>query len=597
MRIIKIIINNFRGVKKSEIYFPNHGVLVGDSNVGKSTIFEAIDLVLGPERMRKKPVIDEHDFFAGDYLSLEKKLIKINIEVTAVNLNKEQETYFKDHIEWWDINQGQILDSPPPEATDANTVLSAIRFSFEGKYDEEEDDFIGNTYFQHPLRDDGGKNHLSTKDKRMCGFLFLRTLRTGSRALSLERGSLLDIILNIKEIKINMWEEILEKLRSVSIADKSELGVTNVLSDVKKELSSLVTSEWGTNPQIKTSDLTREGLRKVLNVFMETGVKNIKGHKHIVPFKKQGTGTINMLVLSMLSIIANLKQNVIFAMEEPETAIPPYTQKRIINHIRKNSTQALFTSHSPYVLEEFDPSEIIVLTNRLGFMESKKVTFPAHVKRKNYKQEFRKKYCEALLAKKILIVEGKTEYDAIPVVARRLHEINSQKFSSLEALGISIINAETDSQIAYIGKHLKNLGKITLAIYDKQDDNQNLPIKKNIDHPFESPEKGFESLIINNVPYQKLKQFFIDIFSEGSWPSHLSHITPNNSSNEADIKKALSKYFQWSKGFETIANLLETCSENEIPEFIKDTLLSIKHKVQKKSLSDHRSSIESNNEN
>ena len=35
------------------------------------------------------------------------------------------------------------------------------------------------------------------KDKRNCGFLYLRTLRTGSRALSLERGSLLDIILQM----------------------------------------------------------------------------------------------------------------------------------------------------------------------------------------------------------------------------------------------------------------------------------------------------------------------------------------------------------------------------------------------------------------
>lgn len=57
-----MIIKNFRGIKDGEIYFPNRSVLVGDNNTGKSTILEAIDLVLGPERMRHKPVIDEHDF-------------------------------------------------------------------------------------------------------------------------------------------------------------------------------------------------------------------------------------------------------------------------------------------------------------------------------------------------------------------------------------------------------------------------------------------------------------------------------------------------------------------------------------------------------
>lgn len=597
MRIVKIIVNNFRGIEYGEIYLPNHGVLVGDNNVGKSTILEAIDLVLGPERMRKNSIIDEHDFFAGNYLDPNNNSVKINIEVTIVDLNEDQETHFKDHLQWYDSKKDALLDGPPPESVDKNEILSAIRFSFIGEYDKEEDDFLGNTYFQHPINDNGEKSRFTTKDKRKCGFLFLRTLRTGSRALSLERGSLLDIILNLSEIKLNMWEEVLKKLRDISIANNPELGVTNILSSVQRELSSLVTSDWGAEPQIKVSDLTREGLRKVLNVFMETGVKNIKENNHIAPFKKQGTGTVNMLVLSMLSIIADLKKNVIFAMEEPEIAIPPHTQKRIINSIKKKSAQALFTSHSPYVLEEFDPSEIIVLSNDNGSIISKISSFPSSVKRKNYKQEFRKKYCEALLANKILIVEGRTEYDSIPVVARRLHELNPQEFSSLEALGITIIDAESDSQIAEIGSHLNKLGKITLAIYDKQsDETKSNLIKDNIRYSFESPEKGFENLILKGVSFQRLKQFAIDICSEG-WPNHLSDTTPYEHSGEIDIKNALYKYFEWSKGAGGIANLLGICELDEIPEFIKNTLRKINYIIRTESSTNNETVMEKRNEN
>ena len=50
MRIVKLQINNFRGIKEGCLIFPGHTVLVGDNNTGKSTILEAIDLVLGPER-------------------------------------------------------------------------------------------------------------------------------------------------------------------------------------------------------------------------------------------------------------------------------------------------------------------------------------------------------------------------------------------------------------------------------------------------------------------------------------------------------------------------------------------------------------------
>ena len=42
------------------------------------------------------------------------------------------------------------------------------------------------------------------------------------------------------------------------------------------------------------------------------------------------------MVLALLSFIAELKPDtVIFAMEEPEIALPPHTQKRIVNSVRE----------------------------------------------------------------------------------------------------------------------------------------------------------------------------------------------------------------------------------------------------------------------
>ena len=61
MRIVKLKVDNFRGIENCEIIFSGHTVLVGDNNTGKSTILEAIDLVLGPERLSRYPIIDEHE--------------------------------------------------------------------------------------------------------------------------------------------------------------------------------------------------------------------------------------------------------------------------------------------------------------------------------------------------------------------------------------------------------------------------------------------------------------------------------------------------------------------------------------------------------
>ena len=88
--------------------------------------------------------------------------------------------------------------------------------TFLGWYDPEEDDFEGKTYFTRSLSEGDKPVVFSKKDKQICGFLYLRSLRTGSRALSLERGSLLDIILRLKEVRPQMWEDTISKLASLS---------------------------------------------------------------------------------------------------------------------------------------------------------------------------------------------------------------------------------------------------------------------------------------------------------------------------------------------------------------------------------------------
>jgi putative ATP-dependent endonuclease of the OLD family len=83
------------------LYFGTRVVLVGDNNTGKSTVLEAIDLVLGPERLARRPVIDEHDFHAGVYRDSDGKPVPINVTLIVTDLSDEQERHFRDHLQWW----------------------------------------------------------------------------------------------------------------------------------------------------------------------------------------------------------------------------------------------------------------------------------------------------------------------------------------------------------------------------------------------------------------------------------------------------------------------------------------------------------------
>jgi putative ATP-dependent endonuclease of OLD family len=519
MRIAKIMIERYRGIKECEIFLSGRTVLVGDNNIGKSTILEAIDLVLGPERLSRSPVIDEHDFYAGEYLDKEGNPVEINIEVIIVDLSDEQQRYFRNHLEWWDNENNLLIDGPPPESTDRESVVAAIRLGFKGKYDADEDDFVGRTHFLSPKKEDGTYEPFRTKDKRVCGFLFLRTLRTGSRALSLERGSLLDIILRLNELRLPMWEDVLKQLRDISVAENPELGISGILESVQNSVQSFVPSDWADNPRLRVSDLTRANLRRILTVFMATGSIRDDGTEYAAPFQHQGTGTINTLVLTLLSMIAELKQNVIFAMEEPEIAIPPHTQKRIIQSVSSKSTQAIFTSHSPYVLEEFDPSEIIVINRVGGKLTGVPAKYPPSVKPKKYRDEFRRRFCEALLARRVLITEGRTEYDSFPAVARRLQELHGDEYKTFEELGVAIVNAEAESQVAPIGEYFRKLGKTTFAVFDKQSDENRRAIESAVDYPFEAQEKGFEDVILEGSNGEALRRYALMLVNDGDWPS------------------------------------------------------------------------------
>lgn len=591
MKISRLTIKNFRGIKEASLYFPDHVVLIGDNNVGKTTVLEAIDLVLGPDRLSRRPPVDEHDFYLGKYLLPSKKAKggdvvvavptpaggegapegdeykaepQIEIEATVTGLSEDQQGHFNDCIEWWDSKDSKLYDDAKPEGVDATTIMAALRVKFIGRYEAEEDDFEGNSYYSRSLEESEKPDLFTKKDKQRCGFLYLRSLRTGSRALSLEHGSLLDIILRLKEIRPQMWEDTIATLSSNNVAADEKLGISGVLSSINESLKKYVPREWGIDPHLKVSTLTREHLRKIVTAFIATGDGG-----HAAPFYRQGTGTINMIVLAMLSQIAVDKQNVIFAMEEPETAIPPYAQKRIIHEIRKLSAQSIFTSHSPYVLEEFSLDETVILSRSPeGDLGMAFVSLPESVKHKRYRHEFRTRFCEGLLSRRVLIAEGATEAATFPAVARRLAELMPSKYSSLEALGICVIDAGTDTQVADLAKLYRNLGKTTFAVCDKQTNESKTAIEAQVEKLFMHEEKGFEDLVLKNTTEDALKRFCKAM----AWPPHLLKKYPDPAANAV---AAVEEYFLWSKGNWGVADYLAQCTEAEIPEWIRTTCLEL----------------------
>ena len=334
---------------------------------------------------------------------------------------------------------------------------------------------------------------------------------------------------------------------------------------MNKALKKYVPGNGAPIPSLRVSTLTREHLRKVITAFIATA-----DGEHAAPFYRQGAGTINTLVLALLSQIAEDKQNVIFAMEEVETAIPPYAQKRIVHELRKLSAQSLLTSHSPYVLEEYDIDETLILSRTAdGVLSKATVQLPDSVKLKRYRQEFRQRFCEGLLARRVLIVEGATEASSYPAVARRLAELDAKKYASLEALGVCVIDAGADSQVAIMAKLYRELGKRTFGACDKQKDADKAAMEAQVEKLFTHDEHGFEDLVLKETKPGALVRFAGIV----EWPPHLVQKFGDPKANAA---QALPELFKWRKGGWSLADFLAQCTEEEIPKFLKDVCTTLK---------------------
>ncbi|MGH9462407.1 MAG: ATP-dependent nuclease [Vicinamibacteria bacterium] len=236
MRVRKLTIENYRGIAKGEVEFLGHTLLVGGNNSGKSTVCEALDLVLGPERLGHRSIVDEHDFHRGRYMIDEAgNPITIRIEALLVDLSAEARRRFNANLRRWDERHDKFVDEAGegPEAADREGTYWALPIVFLGRYSATDDDFEGDTFFAHPKREvdptdeeasrrlGAGLTRFSREHKRMCGFVFLRALRTGTRALSLQRGSLLDTVLRSGGGGLSeMWLQTLRRLQTRDRRDR-----------------------------------------------------------------------------------------------------------------------------------------------------------------------------------------------------------------------------------------------------------------------------------------------------------------------------------------------------------------------------------------
>lgn len=412
MRLVKLRIQNYRGIRSAEFVLPQHVVLLGQNNSGKSSIIDAIALLLGRDRLVR--TLGDYDFFGGNPQPADR------ISITGV-LSDFVTDDPSNHPEWFNLENGGVAcwfhpqdgtvayDSVQP----ADTKL-AVEIAFSGRYDREELEFEGLRYFLRPGMGDpfeeGSLHRVRTNQHlKELGFFLLPSKRTWERTISFGselfnrvvkfQGALPSVAINNQRTELRTSTGMEDEPPLQAIVERLNNELRSFTTDGDKHLRFHVT----------TADL--EGVMQAIVPFVE-GKGNFS-----VPIGRHGSGLISLQTLLLLLEFGKYRndnnQGFFLAAEEPELHLQPGIHRRLVARIRGLSHQSISTTHSPQVASYYKPDEIHVLKNDDGNLSVRPLLsspIPAANALMRLYTLYRFDVCEALMYNRVLVPEGKTEH-------------------------------------------------------------------------------------------------------------------------------------------------------------------------------------------
>ena len=124
MRIRRLTIDRFRGLNHLEIFPGPRTLIIGPNNAGKSTVLEALDLLLHHGIGRPRPAPSEIDYFGRN------TDVEFSIEAVIGELTLSFSAEVRAHLEGWRDEQHEVV----PE-TDGDGIEPIVRVRVRGSSD------------------------------------------------------------------------------------------------------------------------------------------------------------------------------------------------------------------------------------------------------------------------------------------------------------------------------------------------------------------------------------------------------------------------------------------------------------------------------
>lgn len=411
MHVVRLKISGFRGIHTADIALGRRAVLVGPNNSGKTTLIEALALLLGRDRLVRR--LTEHDFY-GSVPDESTRIICI-ATVTGFMSNDPN-----DHSSWFSAERGVEKWFDPDTKTlsavhDAQHKHLAVQIGFAARFDLDELEAETIRFYVDdeatlgdPFSGDAHLRTIRTKTLQELGFFLVPASRTWDRWISFSSELFRRVVSTRGGMPAKAVRD--ERTRLWSPPDderlESQPGLSEIVDAANAELLALIAGAPRLELRLTSTD-SDSLLESVVPHF-------VQGAGPTLPSRRQGTGLVSVQSLLLLMQFGKARadrgESFILAVEEPELHIQPSQQKRLINRLKALCSQTIMTTHSPTVAAMFSAPDTLFIETQDGVLKAKPLMDSVPAQPTNHEQHllyaWRQKLVAALMHECVLIPEG-----------------------------------------------------------------------------------------------------------------------------------------------------------------------------------------------
>jgi len=354
MKLKEIYIQNFRGIKDLHLKL-NHPttILIGENNTGKTTILEALRIVLNRQRISKANIFSEHDYHCENDSSdgLDKQILI--------------ELWFREEVEeeWSEEVTSVLKDAAQP---DLNSGLLSLGIRLKSTYGSSEKVSNPSWYWLGNDRSELGEiGTVHTAFFKIVQFFYLDALRDASTSFS---GSS-KFWKQFLKLDLNPTDEdtFVEQLQTINdtilAADPKVAQLKNRLDDLPKIVSNDID-----NVSIEAFPEKPWDLSNKAKLFVKT-----KGSGVALPINRFGQGTQSLSVLMLFKAYAEILMQTntheqafaLIGLEEPEVHLHPHAVRSLWNFLQTQlSQQKIVSTHSTFFIQEADLTTLRLLKRK-----------------------------------------------------------------------------------------------------------------------------------------------------------------------------------------------------------------------------------------